>query len=141
MLQKLKELYETYITHVTAQWQEKSFGDVVTGMFSGQGRFGRDVWIAPFLRALEELTAECAARPVSDTLAAEMVEYMLFEAHGSPPAPAADGLDAADGKALCLVKLLSDETRARIYNMYREKLRRRPGLPGQKALLKALKPK
>lgn len=141
MIQELRTIYDTYINSVTARWQSQDFGDVVTTMFSGRGRFGRDDSLEPFLQALEVFAERCAARSVDEKTAAELLEYMLFEAHEAPPAPAADGLDAADGKALMLIPLLSAEDCVRIYNMYRMKLRRRPGLPCQRMVLKELKPK
>lgn len=141
MINELISLYDTYIDNVTARWQNQDFGDVVSTMFSGRGRFGRDNSLAPFLQELEEYVEWCAARPVDEKSAAALLEYMLFEAHEAPPEPAADGLEAADGKALALIRLLSLEDRADIYKRYREKLRRRPGLPCQRTVLKELKPK
>lgn len=139
MLEELKSLYDAYISSVTTQWYSRDFGDVVTAMFSGRGRFGRDDSLVPFLQALDEFVLRCVSQPVDEKTAAELMRYMLFEVHDAPPEPAADGLETADGKALLLAKLISAEDREHIYNMYRQKLRRHPGLPCQRAVLKALK--
>lgn len=141
MIQELKSIYDTYISSVTARWQNQDFGDIVTTMFSGRGRFGRDSSLEPFLKGLEAFLTRCADQPVDEKTAAAILEYMLFGSHTATPEPAADGLDAADGKALTLIRLLSVEDRVRIYNMYREKLRHRPGLPCQRTVLKELKPR
>lgn len=136
MQAELKAIYDTYINSVT---ENRSVEDVLLAMVGDGGRYGRDVYLVPFLEQLDAFVVRCAGQPIGETEAAECVRFMLSSVHESVPPPAADGLDTADGCARHLIPLLSGAEKDAIYNMYRKKLRVRLGLPCQRRVLEALK--
>lgn len=133
------DLYADYIHAVDTYYESQKTGDILGSMLSGRGRYSGCSLHEPFLKELEQAITELACSTPSSEFTEELLQFILLTDHVTPEHPARLPLDTAEGLVLPLFPFLSTAQLQELCARYRHKLRKRPGLPCQRAVLKALK--
>lgn len=135
----IRALYAEYISAVEEFYKGRKAADLFGSMFSGRGRYGDCKLHEPFWAQLEQMIGELEKRPLPPQEADEIVQFMLLKQHVGAEHPARLPLEVAEGKALPLLPILDDKALNALLDSYRKRLKKEPGLPCQREVLKTMK--
>lgn len=135
----MRALYADYIGAVEEFYKGRKAADLFGSMFSGRGRYGDCKLHEPFWAQLEQMIEAIAQRPLPSREADEIVQFMLLKNHVGAEHPARLPLEVAEGKALPLLPFLDEKALNMLLDSYRKRLKKEPGLPCQREVLKTMK--
>ncbi len=139
MEKHIHTIYSNYIRAVDAHYESLKTGDILGSMLSGRGRYSGCSLHEPFLNTLEQTIAAFANSVPSSDSVETLLHFMLLTEHVPGEHPARLPLETAEGLALPLLPFLTPEQQTDLLTLYRRKLRKHPGLPCQRKVLKALR--
>ncbi len=142
LCRELKNTYINYINWSSDYLASRSVGTVLTGLFTGNGDYNSRQEHKSFAsdceKAAEELCANMKNGGDGSRLW-EMLDYVLFQAHGICGNEADWMILAAEKYYIPLVEYLPAKQQRELYERYKAFRKKKMNLPAQEEMLKKLK--